>query len=188
MVLKNLIVLLVMIYPFCAQSQQYNYSKIVPGNLKGKLLVQWLEPDQFLFIPDKENPLTFVRGNGEKITPGRMMTDGGSVPRPIWILRNYSPWGFAPAFIVHDWLFRMRQCKLAGYQNYSLDSSGIIMAEIMKTMIEAKKVEANSLVVDSMYMAVTSGVARDRWERGTCEPIPPAMFPVKPLSEYILEF
>jgi hypothetical protein len=83
----------------------HTYNKVTPGDLKGKLTVRWVEPDVFLFIPDHSDPLVFTRHNGERISPGRMLTDGGSIPRPLWILRSYSPWGYAPAFVVHDWLY-----------------------------------------------------------------------------------
>src|SRR5262245_53900835 len=86
------------------------YQKLKVGKLEGKVTVQWLEPNVFLFIPDAERPLTFTRSNGEKIQPGRLITDGGSIPRPMWVFRNYSPWGYAPAFIVHDWIFYTKHC------------------------------------------------------------------------------
>src|SRR5262249_9096204 len=91
-----------------------SYEDFHVGSLKGKLIVQWWERDKFVFLPDKDDPLTFKRSDGETITPGRMFTDGGSIPRPLWIFRQYSPWGYAPAFIVHDWLFHMKQCGLPG--------------------------------------------------------------------------
>jgi hypothetical protein len=34
------------------------------GSLKGKLVVQWWEPDKFVFLPDKDDPLTFKRSDG----------------------------------------------------------------------------------------------------------------------------
>src|SRR4051812_6864545 len=98
-----------------------NYKDVRQGKLSGKLIVQWLEPDVFLFIPDAAQPLTFVRANGSKLIPGRMITDGGSIPRPMRAFRNYSPWGYAPAFIVHDWIFRMKSCELNDYLRYNVD-------------------------------------------------------------------
>lgn len=171
-----------------AEAQVVRYGNVKPGKLSGKIIVQWIEPDLFVFLPNDKDPLTFTRSNGQKITPGRMLTDGGSIPRPIWILRNYSPWGFAPAFIVHDWLFTMKQCKIPGYERLNLDDSGLVMAEVMKTMIEQKKVEARPLTVISMYQAVVSPIARASWDRGKCNPPPPGMSGVKPIQEFELSF
>lgn len=165
-----------------------DYGKLRVGSLSGKLIVQWMEPDIFLFLPDVTSPLTFKRANGQSITPGRMLTDGGSIPRPLWILRNYSPWGFAPAFIIHDWIFEVRQCKYAGADSMTFEDSAEVMAEIMKTMIEAKRIEASSLTVQAMHAAVSSSVARNHWNGGKCNPPPAAMFGQKPLLEYRLEF
>jgi hypothetical protein len=53
------------------------------GSLKGKLIVQWWEPDKFVFLPNKGDPLTFKRSDGETITRCRMFTDSGSIRRPV---------------------------------------------------------------------------------------------------------
>ena len=165
------------------------YDTVNPGKLSGKLIVQWIEPDVFLFLPDKETPLKFTRSNGDTVTPGRMLTDGGSIPRPLWILRNYSPWGYAPAFIVHDWLFEMKHCKKEGFMKYNYQDAAMIMAEVMKTMMESKKVAVDTLTVWSMHTAVSSNIAAKHWEDGKCNPPPPAMFDTgKTLREFTLTF
>jgi Protein of unknown function (DUF1353) len=169
-------------------ADSFSYSKVKPGKLAGKLIVQWIEPDRFIFEPDPKTPLTFTRHNGQSITPGRMITDGGSVPRPIWVLRNYSPWGFAPAFIVHDWLFEVKQCKRTGHELFNLENSADVMAEVMKTMIESKKIDAGPLTVAAMHEAVLSKPAREAWERGPCSPAPNGLFPMKPILQYEISF
>ncbi len=171
-----------------AWGQNYRYEDVKTGALSGKLTVQWLEPDLFLFLPDKDNPLTFTRATGKNISPGRMKTDGGSIPRPLWILRNYSPWGFAPAFIVHDWLYEMKHCKHPGFEQLTFEESALVMAEIMKTMITSKKVDAGPLTVDSMYAAVSSSVAQKRWNEGKCSPPQPGFFEPKPIQQFVLSF
>jgi len=125
----------------CATAREYD--SFSTGKLEGKLIVQWLEPDKFLFLPDVRNPLRFTRHNETKIEPGRMLTDGGSIPRPLWILRNYSPWGYAPAFIVHDWLFEMKHCKLPGYQMFTNRDAADVLAEVMKSLMESKRVDVD---------------------------------------------
>lgn len=165
-----------------------SYEDFHVGSLKGKLVVQWWEPDKFVFLPDKDDPLTFKRSDGETITPGRMFTDGGSIPRPLWIFRQYSPWGYAPAFIVHDWLFHMKQCGLPGNDKYNYEIAATVMAEVMKTMMETKKVDVAKLTLLAMYEAVDSNVAKTYWDTGKCELPPTGLATKKPLYEFKLSF
>lgn len=164
-----------------------DYESLKKGELKGKLIVQWIEPDLFLFIPDNASPLTFTRSDGTKIQPGRMLTDGGSIPRPMWAFRSYSPWGYAPAFIVHDWLFYIKRCKFADHQAWTLESSADVLGEIIKTMMESGKVEKDAQTVKLMHLAVSSLFAKKYWESDLCLPVPPA-FNRTPTMQYTIEF
>jgi hypothetical protein len=106
-----------------------HYESTVAGELEGDFIVEWRKPNSFVFLPSSENPLRFTRGtNNEVIQPDRMWTDGGSIPRPLWVFKNYSPWGYGPAFIVHDWLFHMQDCELPGYKKYDLETAAAIMS------------------------------------------------------------
>ncbi|WP_449301626.1 DUF1353 domain-containing protein [Pseudoxanthomonas mexicana] len=164
------------------------YDQLPPGELKGKLLVRWIEPDTFLFIPDNEDPLVFTRSNGDRVMPGRMLTDGGSIPRPLWILRSYSPWGYAPAFVVHDWLFEMKHCRLPGHEQYTHRIAADVMGEVMKTMMISGKVAVDKPTLWSMHAAVSSGISGDIWKNGECTPPPIGMDARKPLAEYVISF
>lgn len=147
-----------------------HYERTETGELKGKLVVEWLSPDSFLFVPDSEDPLTFRRKNDEVIQPNQMYTDGGSIPAALRAIKSYSPWGYAPAFILHDWLFVMQACKIPGYENFDLDKAATIMSEAMKTIMEDPKYGGpNKLVHYSMYEAVRSKAAADHWENGKCD-------------------
>ena len=184
--------LLVLILSVCAESQlnAETYGDFEVGVLKGKLVVQWLEPDIFLFLPDRTTPLFFTRKNGQTVQPGRMLTDGGSIPRPLRVFRNYSPWGYAPAFVVHDWIFHIKHCKLLNYASFDLTSAGHTMAEIIKTMMESGKVEKDEFTVFAMYTAVTSRVAQRYWDddsQDKCGDIPLG-FDKVPLQEFTIEF
>jgi len=165
-----------------------NYDSFQIGKLEGKLIVQWIEPDLFIFLPDEAKPLSFTRSNGDKITPGRMLTDGGTIPRALWILRSYSPWGYAPAFIVHDWLFNMKHCQIPGFEKYTYQDAADVLAEVMKTMMETKKVELDKPTVFSMHTAVSSFIAQGLWDNGKCTPPPAGLRPKKPIMEYELNF
>ena len=166
-----------------------HYGQVKPGHLSGKLLVQWIDPDKFIFIPDKEKPLTFVRHNQDWISPRRMYTDGGSIPRPLWVFRSYSPWGYAPAFIIHDWLFYIKHCEIAGYEKYDVEEAAWIMSEVMKTMMEEpNKGSVDKLTLYTMFEAVRSPIARNIWETGMCEQPPLGFLGVLPKMEYTIEF
>jgi len=146
------------------------YDRTDTGELKGKIIVQWVDHDKFEFVPDPADPLIFRRRNGETIQPQRMFTDGGSVPPALRAIKSYSPWGYAPAFIVHDWLFVMKQCGIAGNDQFDVDKAATIMAEAMKTVMENPKFGGpKKLVHYSMYEAVRSRAAHDYWNSGKCD-------------------
>lgn len=143
------------------------------GQLKGKLVIEWLNQDEFLFLPDPAQPLTFTRSNSEVIKPDAMYTDGGTIPVALRAVKSYSPWGYAPAFIVHDWLFTVKQCKLPGHEKLTLEDAATVLAEVLKTVMENPKYGGpNKLVHYSMYEAVRSPVAKDYWENGKCSTLP----------------
>jgi Protein of unknown function (DUF1353) len=156
--------------PSCDSSSSWFYDRTDTGSLKGKLIVEWIDQDKFIFLPDAQEPLTFVRKNKEVIRPERMFTDGGSIPTPLRAIKSYSPWGYAPAYIVHDWLFVMKHCKVSGFETYDLDKAATILAEVMKTVMENPKYGGpNKLVLYSIYEAVRTPVAKDYWDNGTCD-------------------
>lgn len=144
------------------------WDRLEPGRFSGRLRVEWVERDLFLFEPAPEAPLAFTRAGGERIEPGRMLTDGGSIPRPLWAFRSYSPWGYGPAFIVHDWLFEQRHCRIPPER--SLEEAAAIMGEAIKTLVLAGggPQPHEVLVVRSMLEAVRSPIARRLWESGAC--------------------
>jgi hypothetical protein len=173
-----------------------HYARVEPGELRGRLVVQWVDQDQFVFVPDAEKPLTFTRHDGDVITPALMYTDGGSIPRPLWALRSYSPWGYAPAFIIHDWIFEMKRCQVTGHEKYDLEEAAWVLAEVMKTMMEKQGPEAvNALALYSIFESVRSPVAARIWEEGECHRVsergegPATGIPgMEPRIEYAIEF
>ena len=95
-----------------------------------------------------------------------MFTDGGSVPRAFQVFKNYSPWGYAPAFIMHDWLFTMKYCDMPGYS--SLEEAADIMSEVVKTMM-VKLGTVDTFALYTMDRAVRSPIARQVYESGKCK-------------------
>lgn len=156
---------------------QLHYNGLDRGELSGRLVVEWVGPDQFRFTPHPQDPLTFVRDNGDRITPGVMYTDGGSIPRPLWALKSYSPWGYAPAFIIHDWLFEMEHCQLPGHEDYDVQEAAVVMGEVLKTMREDRPLDGPSkLVIYTMQEAVSTRIAAHYWTNGECDQADGAFF------------
>lgn len=163
-----------------------HYDRTQPGELKGKLTVEWVRPDKFVFRPDKDRPLTFIRHNQDVITPGLMYTDGGSIPRPLWAIRNYSPWGYAPAYIIHDWLFHVKNCQLPGHEKLTLEESAWVLSEVMKTLME--KQGRDELTLYAVFEGVNSPIASNVFNAGDCVEAPSGLIGGAPALQYVIEF
>lgn len=148
------------------------YRDTPAGTFSGAVDVRWISNDYFLFLPNKDDPFTFTRANQQSIRPGPMYTDGGSIPCLLWGVEGLSPWGYAPAYIVHDWLFEAHQCKYPPDNQHTFDDSVALMAEGLKTLMEAAPEMRNYFVFDSVVAAVGSSIARRLWDGGACKPPP----------------
>lgn len=158
------------------------YSRLKPGKLSGRFSVQWNGMDSFVYIPDQDEPLTYRTSAGQSIVPGTMYTDGGSIPRILRGLKKFSSWGYAPAFMIHDWLFTARKCGYATDVDWSFPDSARIMAEVMKSLMEdgfvnfaGERVALNKAedTLFLMYLAVRSPIAKSLWnstEKIPCVP------------------
>ena len=143
-----------------------SYYNTPKGEFKGSLDIRWVENDYFLFLPNKNDPLIFERANGEKIQPKAFCTDGGSIPQFLWGLKNLSPWGYAPAYIIHDWMFRTNRCK---YETYTFKNSVSVMEESLKTLMEENKKTRSYFVFKSITAAISSDIAKNLWKNGDCK-------------------
>lgn len=158
-----------------------------PGRFSGSLVVMWVGEGgpsgdgKFVFVPRPGAPLTFTRPNGNQpatvIKPGIMYTDGGSVPRGAQIFKGLSPWGYAPAYMIHDWLFEARHCLLDGERNPRFDGledvtfedSAKILGEAIQALIVQNKVDRNDLAGNAITSAVSGAFAKKVWnEQGAC--------------------
>jgi hypothetical protein len=59
-------------------------NKTSPASMKGVLLIQWSDETRFIYVSPADNPLRFTTRIGREVKPGRMYTDGGSIPRVFW--------------------------------------------------------------------------------------------------------
>lgn len=158
--------------PGCASLK---YAKVPKGEVGGRLTIEWVAADKFIYRPDAKKPFYFKRANGEIIQPKSIYTDGGSIPRPLWALRGYSPWGYGPAFIAHDWLFDAHHCKLPEAKDHNVSTAADVLAEVMKTLMEADNAQVikSPYLLYTIYEAVRSPIAQKLWAEGTCQAPPP---------------
>jgi hypothetical protein len=107
-----------------------------------------------------------------------MYTDGGSIPRIAQVFNGLSPWGYAPAYMVHDWLFTARHCLVDGHtdkkydrvRDVDFDESAEILNEAISALVNQRLVKQDDLAIGAITGAVDSFVARNLWdEKGACE-------------------
>lgn len=104
-----------------------DYLHTPAGQFKGTVFVMWVGEGNgsgdgnFLFVPDPRDPLIFTRADpqslGGVIQPGLMYTDGGSIPKIAQVFNGFSPWGYAPGYMIQDWLFVGRPHRRQNFQN-----------------------------------------------------------------------
>ena len=145
-----------------------SYRKTPAGEFNGKLDVRWVDTDYFLFIPNKNDPLTLTREDGSQIVPELMFTDGGSIPKMFWGVKGLSPWGYAPAYMIHDWMFVAKHCNSQPDQVFTFDDSINVMGEALKAIMEGNKKVKNHFMFDAIVMAVGTPVAKRMWHEGKC--------------------
>lgn len=184
---RKTVIALALILAGCAGAV---YEDAEPGTFSGSVYVVWVGEGgssgdgRFLFLPDPEAPLIFrrpnPRSNGAVIQPGPMYTDGGSIPRIAQAFNGLSPWGYAPAYMIHDWLFAARHCLVDGrnepqydqLRNVTFEDSARILAESIRGLVDARKVRRNDAAGATITGAVDSFVAREMWDRkGACEDV-----------------
>ncbi|CAN7297129.1 hypothetical protein [Mesorhizobium caraganae] len=165
-----------------------DYQKLVTGQLSGSLFVMWVGEGSnsgdgnFLFVPDPRDPLIFHRSDpgspGSTIQPGLMYTDGGSIPKIAQVFKGLSPWGYAPAYMVHDWVFIAHHCIVDGstenrfdqVRGVEFDDSAAILGEAIKALIKARQVAPDDVAPSAITAAVGSVVAKNLWdEKGACQ-------------------
>ena len=164
-----------------------DYHHAPAGKLSGTVLVMWVGETQagegdgrFVYVPSA-TPLRFERANPKAtlktIQPQMMYTDGGSIPALAQVFKGFSPWGYAPAYIVHDWLFVARKCvnddladpDQAAVAQMPFTEQASVAAEVIKTLIATNTVAPNDVAPKLIASAVAGPIAKSRWnEAGAC--------------------
>lgn len=163
------------------------YQKAKAGEFTGRIFLMWIDDGgvlgsgTFVFVPVPGQELTFTRKNPaatvKSITPEMMYTDGGSIPRVAQAFKGFSPWGYAPAYMVHDWLFIARNCIKDGtpmgregdIAGMEFAESADVMAEAIRTLVAQNMVKKND-VSEAIIPSVVGGpIARGLWDKeGAC--------------------
>jgi hypothetical protein len=154
----------------CSATQVYSRAK--PGRLVGDLSVSWVANDCFVYSPNPSNPFRFERSGNKPVTPQRIYTDGGSIPRVLWAFPQFSPWGYAPAYVVHDWLFEAHHCHVPD-SDVPFEESATILLEAIKTQMEDNPDVKDVTAAFLIYEAVRTPIARRVWDQPGCTRPPP---------------
>lgn len=160
---------------------QIFYTKTPSGKFVGRLDVEWIAPNLFIYRPNPTEPLAYTAADGKVIRPQLMYTDGGSIPRLFWSAPHMGPWDFAPGFIIHDWLFLQHRCKSGDWQEFSFERSADLLAEALKTQMTQSQ-QADPVVLWAIHEAVKTPVAKASWDSSDCRIPPGRALPTPPAT------
>jgi hypothetical protein len=170
-----------------------------PGHVSGYLMVFWDREDHFIYYPlYKTDPLKFrlpkrlaAELGVDYIQPGIIYTDGGSIPQAVRGWTGFSPWGYGPAYIVHDWLFIAHHCivnnHIERHDKRDLDEvekvrkvdfklSADLLAAVIQALVLQNKVPKRDFAPKAIYTAVDSSIAKRLWDSkdpNSCRPPDP---------------
>lgn len=138
-------------------------------SLKGRTVIEWVREDGFIYRKKLGEPLTFQASfMKEPIIPEDMYTDGGSVPRMFWSIPGLSPWGLGPAYIIHDWIFKVHLCpwtnKPEAVAALTFEESAKALAEVAAALVDAGLIDND--LRGAVVAAVNSPIARRIWDGG----------------------
>ena len=124
--------------------------------------LNWVNERFFEYVPDGAHPLRFSRSTGEQITPGRMFTDGGSIPREFWWKQGLSPWEYGPAYLIHDWEFDLHHCHESAR---TFEEVRDTMMEALRTLMTMPVVTYRPFVFELIYDGINSRYAKSAWNQ-----------------------
>jgi hypothetical protein len=133
------------------------------GTFTGEVTLTWRGPRSYALRFVDQPPFSYTLADGSlTITPGPMMTDGGSVPKFFW--RIVDPWEFLPAYMIHDSLF---QAHHDGKDLLDFDATNLCLAEAINTLIQTGRATGGWIETEAIYRAVSSRFGRWVWDHGT---------------------
>ncbi len=169
-VLRAALALSASVLPSLAFSQAKKSNRV---SMKGVLLIQWSDENRFIYVSPADNPLRFTTRSGREVRPGRMYTDGGSIPRVFWSVKGFSPWGYGPAYVLHDWLYHRHRCGQDGPPNtFSFEEANEVLDDAIAFLMVTKKVKSNRLTRRLIKWGVDN-FGQAAWHE-PCDAEPPA--------------
>ena len=98
------------------------------GQILGRYKLERIARGIYLYFPEPNDPLRFVRPNGETIIVDQMLgtTDLGSIPRLFWSVPGFAPNDIARPSIIHDHLYLQNH---AGLSLYDFEEANEILFE-----------------------------------------------------------
>ena len=143
-----------------------------PVAMKGVLLIQWSDETRFIYVSPAD-PLRFTTRTGREVQPGRMYTDGGSIPRVFWSVKGFSPWGYGPAYVLHDWLYHQHRCRRdSPPKKFSFEETNELLDDAIAFLMVTKKVDSNRLARRLIKWGVDN-FGQTAWSE-PCDAEPPA--------------
>jgi hypothetical protein len=130
----------------------------------------WLE---YLPHPDASQRFSFVRVNGEVITPSHIYTAGSILPRKLWTKLGLSSQDFLPPLLIHEWEYELR---FQGKQRKSFESVRATAMEGVHTLMTLGRNAAKPFVFRTVYGALSSPVARSLWDASPGDTLPDSDF------------
>lgn len=131
---------------------------------------------RFVYVPSSGDELRLIRGGSggtlSVVRPEMMHTDGGSIPRPAQLFTGFSPWDYAPAYMVHDWLFVARHCLSDDADPTPAErdvaamefrESAEIIGEAIKSLVGSGTVRANDVAPRVIAGAEAGPVSYASW-------------------------
>jgi len=133
------------------------FPTVTPGNLLGTVTLDWLAPQKYAYHGD----IVFTRHSGEVVAPEWMQTDLGSVPRLFWPL--LAPDDFAPAFVLHDHLWRLHM--LGRGIGRTLHDTNLVCLEAIATLMRDGTVPNDPLKMRAVWFGINSRQAQNEWAK-----------------------
>src|SRR5262249_6307506 len=133
------------------------------GKFKGKFTLEPRGAVDYWYKPDDNDPFRFISADGVTSQPKAMITDGGSVPRIAWLIKDVNPRAYIKAYVIHDWAFLSHHCD--DQDETTFEQANETLAEAIYTLMLDGEVDESWWKVEMIRRAVSSPVGRGLWDR-----------------------